>query len=531
MLPDSARRTAAVGLPGFRVGELLLARWRIVVLSLLVAVAACARLYGVAGNPSGFFADEASYGLNSHLLLTTGRDEFGRFLPLFFRAFGEYKLPVYIYAEIPFIAVLGKTELAVRASAAFFGSLTVLTTYLLAKEMFKREVPAIASAACLAILPWHVHYSRTGFGEVVMLPLVFTLAMYLLLRALQDQRLIPLAAVAIGVCFYTYRPAWITLPPLLLVFGAVYWRDVWAFRGRWLAGGAILLAMALPIAYHLFLSGADDRSSQASIFRIEREGMTTFDLFVEFYRSYFTTDFLFARGDNGFILRHYLPDHGQLYWMQLPLILAGLGWILVRFRRDYVLVLALLVLYPVAASLSDSSPISTRSILGTIAYSLVTGAGVWAVIELAGRLVPAGSRVAATAALVGLISLAAAYSFGGYTLRYHEDYPGLSAGYWGWQEGPEEIISRFVGLQDQYDELYMDGMFNAPGIFIRFYAEGACPKCRIGDSESYQEDRRQLFALRPENLKTAEYDYVHKDNLFYPDGSLAFVFVEIAGRR
>jgi len=41
--------------------------------------------------------DEISHGYNAYSILMTGKDEWGNRLPLIFRAFGDYKLPVYIY--------------------------------------------------------------------------------------------------------------------------------------------------------------------------------------------------------------------------------------------------------------------------------------------------------------------------------------------------------------------------------------------------------------------------------------------------
>ena len=59
-------------------------------------VAGILRIYDISANPPGFFADEASFGYNAYSVLHTGKDEHGQ-IAVFFEAFGEYKLPVYIY--------------------------------------------------------------------------------------------------------------------------------------------------------------------------------------------------------------------------------------------------------------------------------------------------------------------------------------------------------------------------------------------------------------------------------------------------
>ena len=48
-------------------------------------------------DPPPFYPDESSIAYNAHTISQTGRDEYGEAFPLFFRAFGEYKNPTYIY--------------------------------------------------------------------------------------------------------------------------------------------------------------------------------------------------------------------------------------------------------------------------------------------------------------------------------------------------------------------------------------------------------------------------------------------------
>ena len=56
----------------------------------------------------------------------TGRDEHGELFPIYFKAFGEYKNPVFIYACVPVIGLFGPEVFAVRLTSVLFGSLTVI---------------------------------------------------------------------------------------------------------------------------------------------------------------------------------------------------------------------------------------------------------------------------------------------------------------------------------------------------------------------------------------------------------------------
>ena len=121
-------------------------------------------------NPPGFYTDEASIGFNAYKILTTGHDEHGKFMPVFFEAFGEYKSPFAIYPVVPFIAAFGVTESAVRLAQVVFGLLDVVAMFFLARAIWNSSVGLLA-AFVLAISPWHVHLSRfiiESHGDMVL---------------------------------------------------------------------------------------------------------------------------------------------------------------------------------------------------------------------------------------------------------------------------------------------------------------------------------------------------------------------------
>ena len=495
-------------------------------LAAIVLVAAIVRTVGIDENPPGFFTDEASVGYNAYTILKHGTDEHGEPWPVLFRAFGEFKLPVYIYTTVPFVAVLGLTEFAVRLASATYGIIAVVTVFLLASAVFRRRTAGLAAAFFLAIMPWHIHYSRTGFGEMVSFIPFITLSLYLFVRGVRgDDRFLIASGAAFGLTLYTYRAAWVVLPPLLIVIVALYWRDL-LHRWRPAAYSAAAFGIiAVPILLH-FLSGSGDRSQDAGILSLDISAWETVKRFVEQYRSYFSLSYLFLDGDDGAITRHYLPGAGHLHLVQLPLIALGLLGLVLQPTREKILVLALLVLYPLGGALSTESPISTRSILGTAGLAIVSGYGLMVVVNGLGSLNRPYNRVAVVGT-AGVVVVLALVAFGGYLSKYHGEYREVSAGYWGWQSGPEKIVEYFESVEAEYDQLIMDGEFNAPYMFFRFYAPEGCEKCVIGDTAVYDPDKRQLFALKPRNIDSRSYDISNKGAIEYPDGSPAFLLIEL----
>lgn len=500
-------------------------------LTAIVVLAAVVRLYDLTNNPAGFFTDEASAGYNAWKILHTGQDEHGRPLPILFEAFGEYKLPVFIYAQVPVMAVLGMTELSVRLTTALFGIATVIAVYLAGTALFRNKAVGLAAAFFLAVMPWHIHFSRTGFGEMVSFPLFLCLGIWLFLIGRERKSLWLPIVIVFGLTFYTYRQAWVIMPVLLVLLAVMYYEDFVRDRDwKLLAPNLLLLAVfIIPVAAHFFFSDSE-RTQQIGIMNMaDLSRGQKWDLFTTHYRTYFSQGFLFDHGDNDAVTRHYLPGWGQLYYIQLPFILLGTAGLLWRPTREKIIVAVLLALYPVSAALTDVSPISSRSIGGTVVFALLTGYGlVLAVNGLAMLRRPIG-QIAAGGLVVAVFAITI-WNFAGYLDHYHGTYRQVAADYWGWQYGPKQIIAYFEDHETEYDEFVMDGEFNSPQIYYPFYSPDDCKKCIIGGTDKYDPAKRQLFALRPKNMIPG-FDYEIHDSVKTPDGNAEFYLLEITGTK
>src|SRR3989338_8630762 len=93
------------------------------------------RLYEIAEIPPSLYWDEASISYNAYSVSQDGRDEWGEFLPIHFRAFGEFKLPVFVYASAIFVKVFGFNEFSVRLPAVLFSLGVVILVYFLGEKV------------------------------------------------------------------------------------------------------------------------------------------------------------------------------------------------------------------------------------------------------------------------------------------------------------------------------------------------------------------------------------------------------------
>jgi 4-amino-4-deoxy-L-arabinose transferase-like glycosyltransferase len=225
----------------------------------VAVLAAGAALYGwgVAENPPGFFIDESSIAYNAHVLAETGRDEHGVRLPLFFRAFGEYKNPVYIYLLAAVFKVTGPGIAAARLLSAALGVVAALCLGLLARRVTGRRDAGVFVALSALLTPWLFELSRVAL-EVALYPLAVALLLLAVQRSSQKNRWswgdAALVASALALVTYSYSTGRL-FGPLAALGLLVFARRAGATSpARVFALYALLLA---PLAaYHLRHPGA-----------------------------------------------------------------------------------------------------------------------------------------------------------------------------------------------------------------------------------------------------------------------------------
>ena len=214
----------------------------------VLTVAVFLRFYRLETVPPGLWHDEAFNGLDALRVLS------GEF-PVIFEA-NHGRQPLFIYLQAGAVALLGATPEALRATSALVGVLTVASVYFLARELesdgARGRQAGVLAAGLLAVMPWHVHFSRYGL-RAILFPLLVCWFLFFLWRALRYGRWADYAAAgaALAGAFYTYIAA-VLLPPLA---AAVV---VLRLRGRpWpprLLGGTVLsLGVALTLLAPLLL--------------------------------------------------------------------------------------------------------------------------------------------------------------------------------------------------------------------------------------------------------------------------------------
>ncbi len=493
-------------------------------------------LTDIGANPAGLFCDEAMIGLQAACLL----DGEHVLTPnvFFYQHFGNNRLgSLAVFATTPSVALFGATDMSIRLPSAVLMLATVAVIYLTLRRL---ETPfAIVPAALFATAPVVVHLARINFAHgPSFLALAVAYWLYVEARLRRSLVFAVAAGAALGLSAYGYSGFLITAPLLLLSVLVV--ELAWN-RHRWreYAVAAVLTAVCalwyVPVLRRMMTD--ETFFERMRLKGIANTGMPLgehLSLMIRNYPKYFSYDFLFAKGESGmpggFISRHSVLGAGELSRIAIPLLALGCVGIVLCVRRPRTRFFApffvFAALYPIPdlITTSDGRPPYVFAVAGgAIAVPFLAGIGMHGLAALlkaspadqpaagTARAGAAGESMAVDAAkrasrrwLLWFMSIAllAAVLVSGWRFWSgpYQRYPLVSADYWGWQYGPNPMVSYFLAHQEDYDQFVMDGEFNEAWVFLDLYIRdpNIRQKAVIGDVGLLDLRSRQLLGVRAE---------------------------------
>lgn len=370
----------------------------------IFALAALLRVYKLNEIPPGVNRDEASIGYTAYSLFKTGRDEYGLLFPISFQSFGDWKLPFYIYTTIPFVAVFGLSEFAVRLPSALFGIATVGLTFFLIKQLFNNQILSFLTMFLLAISPWHIHLSRVE-SESNTAVFFITLAVFLFLKSMRSyQWLIIPSALAFALTYYIYAGNYIFTTLLLFGIFVFYRSQIPRTKLTYTAVFLFIIFFGFIVSQTVFsanktkLSGIgifgdpalvhakieiprNEHPEQKSVFLKIFHNRPIFGIekFIQNYFNSFSPQFLFIRGGEN--KAHNISNFGNMYLVEAPFIFLGIVWLLnIKKTREYKLLIWWVLIAPVAASLTKDAPHTNRMFAIFPMLPLLTALGIQAFI-------------------------------------------------------------------------------------------------------------------------------------------------------
>jgi 4-amino-4-deoxy-L-arabinose transferase-like glycosyltransferase len=428
--------------------------WEVVALVLITALGAFLRLYRIAEIPPGLHFDEAFQGVMARGLLA------GDSLPLFFPA-NQGEEPLAIYLVAAGLRLLGEEPWVIRLCSAIEGALTVPLAWWLGRGVYRlarslaagpgtgpdrstrlgEQVVGLSTALVLAILYWHLNFSRLGM-EPILVPLFATLAFAALVHALNSASrprsarwAFVLAGIGLGGGLYTYKAGYLVPVVAALFAGYAALVERGFLRRHW-RGLLLVVVVAAIVATPLtiyFVTHPEDflhRPTDVSLVGTGRSGeplQAVADNVLP------VLGMFFVEGDAN--PRSNLPGRPALDPVLALLFLVGLGRALFSWRRPAWMLPVLWVGVMILPTLvTEYAPHFARALGATPAIALLCALGIWTLWQGASAI---GRRWVLVAS-GGLLALGLAFS----------GVSAASAYFQTWAQSPDLFYAYDVGLRE-----------------------------------------------------------------------------------
>lgn len=436
--------------------------------------------------PPGLNADEAALGYNAYSLLKTGRDEWGESYPIVFKSFSDYKPGLYVYLAIPFVALMGLTETAVRFPSVVLGTLSILVIYFISKEIFIRRSLALISAFMLALSPWHIHYSR-GAWETNIATFFISLGVLGFIKGFKNGKWWVVSAVSFILSMYAYQSTRLIVPVLIISLGLLYYKRL--LRKSVLIAFLIGVILIIPFVTTIFSNSGLARFQGVSIFSDIGPNLRTnvsrgehnnpsgvlaetfhnkivaYSLnFSLHYLDHFAPNFLFVTGDE--LGRNHVPEMGQMYLFEILTVLFGLFLI---FQKDNEIkykniLLSWLLIAPIAASLTFQTPHALRAHNMIFPLILISSYGAYSIwIRL--KSLKFTFKFPITLA----VSIAVIFFSVRFIDLYFVHLPRQHA--MDWEYGFSKLVPYLFEQKDSYEKIVVTDRYDQPYILFLFYSK------------------------------------------------------------
>lgn len=460
-------------------------------LFLITLIAGVFIFWNLSGTPISPNWDEVSHGYNAYSLLKTGKDEWGVSFPLIFRAFGDYKLPVYAYLTVIPVAIFGLNTFAVRFISALAGSLAIPGIFLLFSVLWpdkrlnfgKHKINlAFFAAILLAISPWHFFISRPALEANLALTLIIY-GSYFLISGLKKNHFYIPASILLGLSLHTYNTARVFVPLLLILFLIIYRPKIKLNKFNNLS---ILIMFILSglVAWQVFSGEGTARYSKLKILTenaifqigesrqksklppivsklINNRPVYFTTTVLKNYISYFSPQFIYQ--SSGSQTQFAIPGKNLFTLPVTILFISGLFYLIIKERKEKSaqFIFSWLLLSPIAASLTADPPQALRPNPLIPAVIIISVFGIlFLTLKMVGII---------KSFTIVVILFSCSLAFATYINSYFNEYKTTYAS--SWQYGYQEAINYVNEYGSKYSKIFITKAAGEPHVFYAFYSQ------------------------------------------------------------
>ncbi|MBI2641505.1 glycosyltransferase family 39 protein, partial [Candidatus Roizmanbacteria bacterium] len=450
------------------------------ILVLSITISLFLHFYKFSQVPPCINADEVAFSYNAFSILKTGRDEYGAVMPLRFKSFEDYKLPLYTYLSVPIIAVFGLNDFSTRLLNVIIGVAFVPLLYFLAKELFRNEKVALLSSLLASLTPGIYILTRHAHeGVLSAFFSLLTLLFFVKFLRTNSLNLFILANLSLLAAAYSYQNGRVYLFFILLYEFVILWKKNIKEFFKTRLFHFVLLCLIGFIAIYPDIRYSLNRVQNLAFFKSSGFRLRLTEYLAEHpnrllhnkltesireisnrYILQVSPEFLVVSGDSNW--RFGFANLGLLTPLEYILFFVGLYFLFKNKERFRYLLLFVLFISPLNNALTwqDASLIRTYIIL--FPFLLIIAYGIYHLYSTSkeGKF--------RRELLVFFILVFAFFRFNAWDL-YFNHYAKRAMTIRAWQCGYKELVDYVKQNYNRFDRFYITDRHGQPYIFFLYF--------------------------------------------------------------
>ena len=425
-------------------------------------------LYKLTTVPPCLNADETTNAYDAYSILKTGKDQYGNFLPLRFKSFGDYKLPLLTYLTIPFIKIFGLNELGIRLVNLPFVFLYPLLIYFLINEFFNKKIVAFFGSFLISVnlgLFLIARQAHEGYLTTFFLSLTTLFFIKFLKRKNFFYFIFFNIAIFLSLFSYHFARLWFGFYFLIFVFLLI--KKQINFKHLFIliiVSGIFLITDFIyqpTRVNNLLFFKSEGFKAKIKELKIESRFPFLFNeitiggkQIINSYLNYLSANFLVINGDANH--RFGYPEMGPITPIEYFLILIGLYYLFKNKEKWRYFILFLLLFSPISGSLTWADKSITRTLFIFIPIIIISSYGGYNLFKNNQKIFYLG--------LLGFLFFLF-YNWNFYLFHYPKRATVIRS----WQCGYKEMVDYVKENYNKFNKFYITKKNGQPYIYLLFY--------------------------------------------------------------
>lgn len=427
-------------------------------LSFIAIISICLSLVRLDIIPQDISSDILLYFTNARAIAETGKDIYDHVFPLYFIHKGIIAMPVTVYVIAFFYKIFGSAHIVGYFPNVLISAVSIILIGFFATHLTGNKRIGIFAALSLLISPWHYHLSRTGFEGVFGFSLVFA-GIYCSILGLKKPAYLLWSVLLFAIATFSYKAVniFVLFYPLALLCKSgwnfiktkqfiLYSLSIWfIIFFQWFllvflyhdtyANG--IITNNIDIARKTVETQMNESDAPRKVkLLMSNVPLALGKIMISNYVHFFSPQFLLTTGDTD--NRFSTTGHGQLYYLDLIFIIAGILWLLKNSSdRTLPFLLSIIAIAPISSLISDQQ-YAIRTYATVFIFSTLVAIGLESIIKKKLILLP-------------IVTCIYAILFAAYLYQYHFLY--IHYGRWIWGGTTRDVYIEAYKSSGNYDAI------------------------------------------------------------------------------